>query len=144
MQTSKYLSLWTWMCLFVCLFVWGFTSHSRTFTYLETSQLPMKGCKFWPIYLALMAIEQWGFFNGPHQLWHGPTLYNISEDPWHSQLLPSVGSGAATTCFEDLGLSRPEILPRFPACETASLPLRHRGGPECVHLWHNMWIAWCK
>ena len=25
---------------------------------------------------ALMAIEQWGFFNVPHLLWHGPTLYN--------------------------------------------------------------------
>ena len=25
---------------------------------------------------ALMAIEQWGFFNVPHILRHGPTLYN--------------------------------------------------------------------
>ena len=25
---------------------------------------------------ALMAIEQWGFFNVPHLLWHGPTVYN--------------------------------------------------------------------
>ena len=23
-----------------------------------------------------MAIEQWGFFNMPHLLWHWPTLYN--------------------------------------------------------------------
>ena len=23
-----------------------------------------------------MAIEQWGFFNVPHLLWHGPTLFN--------------------------------------------------------------------
>ena len=26
--------------------------------------------------LALMAIEQWGFFNVPHPLWHGASLYN--------------------------------------------------------------------
>ena len=39
----------------------------------------------------LMTIEQWGFFNAPHLLWHGLILYMvISEDPWHSHLLPSV------------------------------------------------------
>ena len=34
---------------------------------------------------ALMAIEQWGFFSVPHLL-----IMVIFEDPWHSQLLPSV------------------------------------------------------
>ena len=29
---------------------------------------------------ALMAIEQWGFFNVPHLLRHGPTVYN--GHPW--------------------------------------------------------------
>ena len=40
----------------------------------------------------LMAIEQWGIFNVPQLLWHGPTLYNghISEDPWHSHLMTRV------------------------------------------------------
>ena len=40
------------------------------------------------LYSALMAIELWG----PHLLWHGATVYNmgLSEDPWHSHLLPSV------------------------------------------------------
>ena len=34
---------------------------------------------------ALMAIEQWGFINVPHLLWHGPTfIMVISKDPWHS------------------------------------------------------------
>ena len=32
-----------------------------------------------------------------------------SEDPWHSHL----GCGALTTCFNDLGLYRPGIEPRF-------------------------------
>ena len=43
------------------------------------------------LYSALMAIEQWGFFSVPHLLWHGhPFIMVISEDPWHSHLLPSV------------------------------------------------------
>ena len=46
-------------CLLVCLFV------------METSLLPVKGCKFWP-----MAIEQWRFFSMPHLLWHRSSVYN--------------------------------------------------------------------
>ena len=41
---------------------------------METSPLPVKGCKFCPI--AFMAIEQWGFFSVPHLLWQGQTVYN--------------------------------------------------------------------
>ena len=37
-------------------------------------------------------------------------------------------SGAVTTCFYELGLSRLGIEPRSPACEANALPLRHRGG----------------
>ena len=38
-----------------------------------------------------MAIEHSGFFSVPHLLWHGhPFIMVISEDPWHSHLLPSV------------------------------------------------------
>ena len=52
---------------------------------LETSPLPVKGCKFYCS--ALMAIKQWGFFWVPHLLWHGPTLYNSHlKDLWHSHL----------------------------------------------------------
>ena len=40
---------------------------------------------------ALMAIEQWGFFSVSHLLWHGTFgIMVISEDPWHSHLMPSV------------------------------------------------------
>ena len=31
------------------LFVWSFSSHSRFFTGLKTSPLPVKGCKFLPM-----------------------------------------------------------------------------------------------
>ena len=37
------------------------------------------------------------------------------------------GSGAVTTFFNDLGLSRPGIEPRSPACDANALQLRHRG-----------------
>ena len=47
---------------------WGFASISRKLP------LPAKGYKFWPL-LELIAIEQWGFFNVPHLLWQGQTVY---------------------------------------------------------------------
>ena len=64
-----------------------------------------------------MAIEQWEFFNVSHLLRQGPTVYN--DHP--RGLLPGFGSGAVTICIYDLGLSRPEIEPRSPACETNAL-----------------------
>ena len=51
------------------------------------SPLPVKGCKF-DRCSALMSIEQWGFFNVPHPLRQGSTVYN--GHLWHSHLLPSV------------------------------------------------------
>ena len=43
---------------------------------METSPLPVKGCKFWPMlgihgYWAVMVL------NVPHLLRHGPTVYNL-------------------------------------------------------------------
>ena len=43
---------------------------------LTWSPLPVNGCKFVYLCSALMIIEQWGYFNDSHLLWHGPTLYN--------------------------------------------------------------------
>ena len=98
----------------VCLF--GVYRPIREFfTHMEKSPLPVKGCKF-DLCSALMTIEQWGFFSVLHLLRHGPTLYN-----GHLRgpvTLTPFGSGAVTTCFYDLGLSR--------------LPLRHRGGPNTI------------
>ena len=44
-----------------CLFK-VFRSTPEFFTHLETSPLPVKGCKCLPMLRTLMAIEQWGFF----------------------------------------------------------------------------------
>ena len=41
-------------------------------------------------------------------------------------------SGAVTTSFNNLGLSRPGIEPRSPACEANALSLRHLGSPTVV------------
>ena len=35
--------------VFLLLFVWSLSSHSRIFTRMETSPLPVMGCKFWPM-----------------------------------------------------------------------------------------------
>ena len=59
---------------------------------------------------ALIAIEQWGFLacHTYYDTGH-PFIMVISEDLWHSHLLPRFSSGAVTTCFYDLGLSRLEF-----------------------------------
>ena len=59
------------------------------FTHMETSPLPVKGCKFWHM---LSTHGHWAvrFLNSvPHLLWHQFRMV-IFEDPWHSHLLPSV------------------------------------------------------
>ena len=71
----------TFVNKFVCLYIWFFGGGvyrpiRKFFTHIETSPLPVKGCKFWPICSTLMAIEQWGFFSVLHLLWHGASVYN--------------------------------------------------------------------
>ena len=52
----------------------------------------------------------------------------ISEDPWHSHLLPSVWQWSCHYLLLRLRSVRPGIEPRSPACEANALPLYHRGG----------------
>ena len=50
--------------------------HSTEFfTHLETSTLPEKRCKFWPLHVTY---GHWAvrFFSMPHLLWHGASVYN--------------------------------------------------------------------
>ena len=100
-------------CLFVCLFVWRFTSPSRIFfTHLETSLSPVvKGYNFWH-----SAIEQWGFLNVTCLLCHGPTLRRTRD---------------TYTCCRAFGcLDCHNGEPRSPECVANALHvlLRHRGG----------------
>ena len=88
------------------MFVWFF-SHSRISHSYGDITITGEGFSNFDLCSVLMAIEQWGFYSVPHLLWHGASVYMvISEDPWHSYLLPRLSSGAVTTCFNDLGLSR--------------------------------------
>ena len=59
----------------VCLFGF-FVPFENCSLSLETSPLPVKRCNF-DLYSVVMATEQWGFYNVPHLLWHGPTLYHL-------------------------------------------------------------------
>ena len=63
------LSRYSFVFLFVSL------SFSITleifFIHLETSKLPVRVCKFWPL------LGTWaGFFSASHLLWHGTSVYN--------------------------------------------------------------------
>ena len=63
--------------LFVCL-CGVYRPTLEFFTHhMETSPLPVKGCKCWPMF---GTHGHWAvgvrIFNVPHLLWHGPTLYN--------------------------------------------------------------------
>ena len=64
--------------------MWSLSSHSRIFTHIETSLLPVKGCKFWP----MLGSWSWPLSSEGSLMCH--TYLVISEDPWHSHLLSSV------------------------------------------------------
>ena len=62
------------ICLFVCLFG-VYRSTREFFTHMETSTLPVKGFKFWPM------VGTHGYWTGrvfsvPHLLWRGESVYN--------------------------------------------------------------------
>ena len=85
---------------------------------------------------ALMTIEQWGFFNVPHPLRHGPTVHNRHLRGPVTLCCRAFGSGVVITLNLRL---RPLAtgVSRSPACEANALPLRHPGG-----LWFRMKIIW--
>ena len=86
----------TQRCLFVCLFVclWD----------MQTSPLPVKGCKFWHNFM-LGSNNHWAVsvFSMSHLLWNGTSFIMVIS--WHS---PSRAFKRkdVNTCFKDLGLSR--------------------------------------
>ena len=107
----------------------GFSSHSRIFHSFR--EITITGDFFiytrhtWPLssedFLTCI-------FNLPHLLWQGPTLYNghlqapVTLTPWSRVF----GSGALSTCLNDLGLSWPGIELRFPVCAANTTKLFYR------------------
>ena len=64
--------------------------------------------------LALMAIEQWGFYSVPHLMWHGATVYN-------GHLLPSVLPVALSLPFLRLGSAWLEFVHQISGCGANAL-----------------------
>ena len=74
----KHLLRKPWRNMGICKKSFLFVCPTREFfTHLETSSLPMKDCKFWPM---LGTYGHWtlirGFFSVPHLLLHGTSVYN--------------------------------------------------------------------
>ena len=126
------------VCLYgVCVFLWTFLSYLRIFHSFRQVTIT---CECWPtnvdLYSAIMAIEQWGFFNVHTYCDTGQVfIMVISENPWHSHLFRMFGSEAVTTCFKDEGRSRPPIEHRSPACKAHVLPLRNAAVIYLYNLW---------
>ena len=119
-------SLWIpiWMSI-VCLFVWGFVFHSRNF-HSHGDVTITDGASNSDLYSAIMAIEQWGVLSVPYLLWHGSSVYNGHvRGPVTHTYCWAFGCGDVTTCFNDLGLSLPEIEPRSSACKANALSPSH-------------------
>ena len=86
---------------FVCFFLWGFSLiWSRHHYRWRVANIDL--C------LAFMAR---GIFSMSRLLWHGASVYNpfiivISEEPMTHTCCRALSSGAVSTCFYNLGLSR--------------------------------------
>ena len=125
--------------MFVYLFVWlGLFVPLENFSLIWGRQNYRWRATHFDLYSALMTIEQWGCFNVPHLLWHGPFLYKGHLRGPLALTPVAFGRGAVTTCFNDLGLSRPDIEPWSPAHEANALPLSHRGGVVVVVVFQSI------
>ena len=84
---------WPKVCTWCLWFLFLFEVYRPTrefFTHMETSTLPVKGCKFRPV------LGTYGHCSKGSLTCHTycdtglPFIMFISEDPWHSHLFPSV------------------------------------------------------
>ena len=128
--------LWNygWFCkvvhalwfLFVCLFVWSFTSHSRIFH--SYGDVTITGLQILPI------LYTRGFFSVPHLLWHdlrGPVTLTL--------IAKCLAVELSLLCFYDLGLLRLGFVhPTFRLWGERSSPLRH-GRAQCMCL-YGKWV----
>ena len=69
---------------YYCLFVFFFCPTRALFNHMETSPLPVKGCKSWQ---RLGTIEQWVFSCHTYCDTRQPFIMVNSRDPWYSHLL---------------------------------------------------------
>ena len=104
-----------WLFIQIGLIVWVlFLSHLGIFHSYRTSSLPVKGCKVWPMFgtrghwaVRVLSRTTPTVTQGIRLYWSSPR----SRDS-HT-CCRAFGSGAVSTCFNDLGHSRPGIEPRI-------------------------------
>ena len=112
--------------LFICL--WFFV-QLENFSLISRPHHCRRRAANIDLYLVLMVIKQWGFFNVPHLLWHGASVYNghIRGPVTLTPKCRAFSRGAVTTCFYDLGLSRLGFKhPIFHLQGKRYKPIRHR------------------
>ena len=125
------------MQLFVCVFVCLFGVYRPTqevFTHMETSPLQVKGCKFWP----LLDIRSHWVVRVLQRATPTTTCTQDIRLYWSSPrtrdthtYYRAFSSGAVTTCFYKLGLSRLRFEhTTFRLRDQRSYPLRHRRGHQ--------------
>ena len=101
-------------------------------THLEMSSLSVKGFNYDPCSPLITILFV------PCLLWDRRSfILVIFENPWHSYLLPSEKQWSCHTCFNNLGLSRPGIEPRSPACY-ANTRLGEHSITEPPQRWHHL------
>ena len=122
----------TTIVIFFMLVLVFFCPSQQFFTHMETSPLPVKGCKFLPM---LGTHDHWtvSFLSVPHLLYvtrasvYTGHLRGCIRDTPNS--CGAFGHGDVTTCFYDMGLSRLGFEhPTFRLASERSSPLRHRRG----------------
>ena len=116
------------VCFFVCL--WFFVQSENFSLIWRRHNYWWKAANF-DLCSALIAIEQWGFFSVPHLLWHGASSPRTRDT--HTNW-SAFCTGAVSTCFYDLGLSRLGFEhPTFSLRDARSNWLRHRRGSFVVN-----------
>ena len=110
--------------LLVCLFVWSLASNSWIFKPYGNFTIASEGLQ-----TLTYARHSWSFSSEENYFDTGlHFIMVISEDPWLHTCCRAFDSWAFTACFYDLGLSRPGIEPRTPACKASAQPLHPCGG----------------
>ena len=123
------------VCFFVCL--WFFVQSENFSLIWRRHNYWWKAANF-DLCSALIAIEQWGFFSVPHLLWHGASSPRTRDT--HTNW-SAFCTGAVSTCFYDLGLSRLGFEhPTFSLRDARSNWLRHLRGLFVVNTCINKGI----
>ena len=126
---------------------WVYCLTREIFTHMETSPLPVKGCKFW---LMLGTHGHWAvrvYFSVPHPLWHGASVNNghlrgtVTLTPIAERLavellrLMSVDSNTQpSTCGTNA----------ITQCATAAVinEINHFSKALLAHYYYTMWVLY--